>query len=257
MTERGKQILHNVPAGRYGKPQEVVGAALWLVSESASFVTGAVIPVDGGYTALFGSVNCRSVWCLVFGIWYLAPGSLKEPHETQNSKQEELFMKALVLEEYNQFVYKDMPEPEIASNEVLIQVKACGICGSDVHGMDGSSGRRIPPLIMGHEASGVIVKTGSHIRNFSEGDRVTFDSTIYCGQCFYCRQGQINLCDHRRVLGVSPVEYRQHGAFAEYVAVPEHILYRLSGAPLFSACRDGGTRFYCRSRSRVDADFLG
>ena len=142
-------------------------------------------------------------------------------------QQEELFMKALVLEEYNKFVYKDMPEPEIASNEVLIQVKACGICGSDVHGMDGSSGRRIPPIIMGHEASGVITKTGSNVQNFSEGDRVTFDSTIYCGQCFYCCQGQINLCDDRRVLGVSPGEYRQHGAFAEYVAVPEHILYRL------------------------------
>jgi len=136
-------------------------------------------------------------------------------------------MKALVLEEYHKFVYKEMPEPEIAANEVLIQVKACGICGSDVHGMDGSSGRRIPPIIMGHEASGIIIKRGSRVRNFSEGDRVTFDSTIYCGQCFYCRQGQINLCDDRRVLGVSPGEYRQHGAFAEYVAVPEHILYRL------------------------------
>jgi L-iditol 2-dehydrogenase len=56
---------------------------------------------------------------------------------------------------------------------------------------------------------------------------VTFDSTIYCGACFYCRQGLINLCDNRRVLGVSPKEYRQHGAFAEYVAVPEHILYCL------------------------------
>lgn len=136
-------------------------------------------------------------------------------------------MKALVLEEYNKLVYKDMPEPEIAPDEVLIQVKACGICGSDVHGLDGSSGRRIPPLIMGHEASGVLVKRGSQVQNFSEGERVTFDSTIYCGRCFYCRRGQINLCDNRRVLGVSCGDYRQHGAFAEYVAVPEHILYRL------------------------------
>ncbi len=136
-------------------------------------------------------------------------------------------MKALVLKAYNRFVYEDAPEPEIGPDEVLIQVKACGICGSDVHGMDGSSGRRIPPLIMGHEASGVIVKLGSNVQNFSEGERVTFDSTIYCGQCFYCRRGQINLCDNRRVLGVSCDEYRQHGAFAEYAAVPEHILYRL------------------------------
>lgn len=136
-------------------------------------------------------------------------------------------MKALVLEEYNKLVYKDMPEPEISDNEVLIEVKACGICGSDVHGMDGSSGRRHPPLIMGHEASGVIVRTGSGGTEFGHGDRVTFDSTIYCTTCFYCRQGLINLCDNRRVLGVSPPEYRQHGAFATYVAVPDHILYRL------------------------------
>ena len=136
-------------------------------------------------------------------------------------------MKALVLEEYNKLVYKDMPTPRIEDNEALVEVKACGICGSDVHGMDGSSGRRHTPLIMGHEASGVIVERGPAVTGFEEGHRVTFDSTIYCGTCFYCRQGLINLCDNRRVLGVSPPEYRQHGAFAQYVAVPEHILYRL------------------------------
>lgn len=136
-------------------------------------------------------------------------------------------MKALVLEEYNRLVYQDVPEPMIGSNDVLIAVKACGICGSDIHGMDGSTGRRIPPLIMGHEASGVIVDVGAAVRGWKPGDRVTFDSTIYCGECFFCRRGQINLCDNRRVLGVSTGEYRQHGAFAEYVAVPQHILYRL------------------------------
>ncbi len=136
-------------------------------------------------------------------------------------------MKALVLEEYNKLVYRDMPDPQINDDEVLIEVKACGICGSDVHGMDGSSGRRHPPLIMGHEASGVIVDRGSAVRGFKLGERVTFDSTIYCGCCYYCRKGLINLCDNRRVLGVSPPEYRQHGAFAQFVAVPEHILYRL------------------------------
>jgi len=72
-------------------------------------------------------------------------------------------MKALVLEEYNKLVYKDWPEPETADDEVLIEVKAVGICGSDVHGMDGSSGRRIPPIIMGHEASGIIVSTGKDV----------------------------------------------------------------------------------------------
>ncbi len=136
-------------------------------------------------------------------------------------------MKALVLEAYNQFVYKDAPVPKIGPEDVLIRVKACGICGSDVHGMDGSTGRRIPPLIMGHEAAGVIETLGDAVAGWSVGDRVTFDSTIYCGKCWHCRRGEINLCDDRRVLGVSPGEYRQHGAFAEYVAVPQHILYAM------------------------------
>lgn len=136
-------------------------------------------------------------------------------------------MKALVLEQYNELVYRDMPNPEIGPEDVLIRVRACGICGSDIHGMDGSSGRRIPPVIMGHEASGVVEEAGSACRDWQTGDRVTFDSTIYCGKCPYCRRGEINCCDNRRVVGVSCADYRQHGAFAEYVAVPQHILHRL------------------------------
>ena len=69
-------------------------------------------------------------------------------------------MKALILEEYKKLVISDVPEPSIAPSEVLIRVHSCGICGSDVHGYDGSSGRRIPPVIMGHEASGVIAIGG-------------------------------------------------------------------------------------------------
>lgn len=136
-------------------------------------------------------------------------------------------MKALVLTAYSQFSYEDAPEPDYGDDDVLIRVKAVGICGSDVHGMDGSSGRRIPPIIMGHEASGVIEAIGRNVTQWQVGDRVTFDSTIYCGQCHFCRRGLINLCDNRRVLGVSCDDYRQHGAFAEFAAVPQRILYRL------------------------------
>ena len=120
-----------------------------------------------------------------------------------------------------------MPIPEFKSNEVLVRVKACGICGSDVHGMDGSSGRRIPPLIMGHEAAGIIEEIGEEVSKFDVGDRVTFDSTVYMLDDWYTLQGRYNLSDNRKVLGVSPAEYRRHGAFAEYVAVPEHIMYKL------------------------------
>ena len=72
-------------------------------------------------------------------------------------------MKALVLEKYMHLVFKEVAVPELTENEVLVRIKAVGICGSDVHGMDGSTGRRIPPIIMGHEASGIIEQTGAAI----------------------------------------------------------------------------------------------
>jgi L-iditol 2-dehydrogenase len=136
-------------------------------------------------------------------------------------------MKALVLKAYKEFEVTDMPEPEIGSKDVLIRVEACGICGSDVHGMDGSTGRRRPPIVMGHEASGVIEKMGPEVSAFKIGDRVTFDSTIYNPESFFSKRGLVNLCDDRRVLGVSCEDYRQHGAFAELVSVPSHILYSM------------------------------
>jgi len=136
-------------------------------------------------------------------------------------------MKAMLLSEYKHLEVTEMPKPEVGPRDVLISVQACGICGSDIHGYDGSTGRRIPPLIMGHEAAGVIEDVGSEVSNFSTGDRVTFDSTVSCGKCEYCRAGRINLCNNRKVLGVSCGEYRQHGAFAQYVVVPEHIVYGL------------------------------
>jgi len=137
-------------------------------------------------------------------------------------------MKALVLEEYGKFAYKDVPDPVLRDGkDLLVRVRAASICGSDVHGMDGSTGRRQPPIIMGHEASGEIARIGKDVTRFKVGERITFDSTEYCGECFFCRQGQVNLCDNRRVLGVSCTEYSRSGTFAEYVVVPERIAYAL------------------------------
>lgn len=136
-------------------------------------------------------------------------------------------MKSLVLSEYNHLEIADMPLPAVGRGEVLVRVEACGICGSDVHGFDGSTGRRIPPIVMGHEAAGTVEATGEAVTKYKKGDRVTFDSTIYCGECTYCKRGQINLCDNREVIGVSCGDYRRHGAFAEYVVVPERIMYPL------------------------------
>jgi L-iditol 2-dehydrogenase len=136
-------------------------------------------------------------------------------------------MKALLLTAPSKLELTDFPDPKPADDEVLLRIRACGICGSDIHGWDGSSGRRFPPLIMGHEAAGEIVATGPKVKEWKAGDRVTFDSNISCGHCRFCATGQTNLCESRRVVGVSPKEYKQHGAFAEKLALPARGLYRL------------------------------
>jgi L-iditol 2-dehydrogenase len=147
------------------------------------------------------------------------------PAPTESTEHD--IMKAMLLSEYKHLEVVDMPTPEVGPDDLLVEVKACGICGSDIHGWDGSSGRRIPPLVMGHEAAGVVTAVGGNVTRFRTGDRVTFDSTVSCGRCDFCRQGRINLCENRQVLGVSCGEFRRHGAFAQYVVVPQNISYHL------------------------------
>lgn len=142
-------------------------------------------------------------------------------------------MKALVLKEYMHLAYEDVPDPKFGDDDVLVEVKACGICGSDVHGMNGSTGRRIPPLIMGHEASGVILETGANVKDWKAGDRITFDSTIYPLEDWYTKRGEYNLSDSRQVMGVSCDEFKRDGAFAEKVVVPQHILYEIPDSVSF------------------------
>ncbi|MDR2614687.1 MAG: alcohol dehydrogenase catalytic domain-containing protein, partial [Candidatus Accumulibacter sp.] len=108
-------------------------------------------------------------------------------------------MKALLMEKYRELKFVDVPDPVIGDpHDVLVRVKAVSICGSDVHGFDGSTGRRRPPIVMGHEAAGEIAAMGESVKDFKVGDRITFDSTIYCGRCFFCQNGDVNLCENRR-----------------------------------------------------------
>jgi len=137
-------------------------------------------------------------------------------------------LKALIYTKPYSFEYSDFPDPAAGDNDVLIRVKACGICGSDVHGFTGKTGRRIPPLIMGHEAAGIVEGLGKNVSGFKKGDRVCFDSTVYCNKCEACRAGLFNRCDKRQVLGVSVPAFKRHGAFAEYVAVPSWIVSKIS-----------------------------
>jgi len=136
-------------------------------------------------------------------------------------------LKALIYTGPHSFEYSDFSDPQLGPDDVLVRVKACGICGSDVHGSTGETGRRLPPLIMGHEAAGIVEQLGRNVKGFGQGDRVCFDSTVYCNQCPPCREGRFNRCETRQVLGVSTGDFKRHGAFAEYVAVPWWIVSKL------------------------------
>ncbi len=142
-------------------------------------------------------------------------------------------MKALVHVAPFKFELRDVPIPEPADQEVLIRVKSVGICGSDVHGYTGTTGRRIPPIIMGHEASGVVDRLGRAVTGLLPGERVTFDSTVYCNQCPACRQGRVNLCRTRKIIGVSTPTFRAEGAMAEYVVVPSWVIHKLPAGVSF------------------------
>ena len=136
-------------------------------------------------------------------------------------------MKALLLTAPSTLTLTDLETPEPDAGEVRVRIAACGICGSDVHGYTGSTGRRIPPLVMGHEAAGIIDAVGQNVSGQMIGQRVAIDSTVFCGECEFCCNGKENLCTHRQVLGVSCDDYRRQGCFAEYAIVPERCVYPL------------------------------
>jgi len=143
-------------------------------------------------------------------------------------------MKALLYTEPFHFAYTDVAEPAVSADEVLVRVEAVGICGSDVYGYTGQTGRRLPPLIMGHEAAGVVEAVGANTRGLAPGDRVCFDSTVYCNQCAACRNGQYNQCLHRQVLGVSVPGMKRHGAMAERISLPWWTLLKMPASLSFT-----------------------
>ena len=144
-------------------------------------------------------------------------------------------MKALVHTGPLRLEYMDRPDPVAGPGDVLVRVEAVAICGSDVHGYTGTTGRRIPPVIMGHEAAGIVEATGPGAEAWAPGTRVTFDSIVWCGACPPCRAGRTNLCETRQTFGVSTPAFRRDGAMAEYVVVPGRLLHRLPDDVSFDA----------------------
>jgi threonine dehydrogenase-like Zn-dependent dehydrogenase len=131
-------------------------------------------------------------------------------------------MKALVLVATGKFDLQEREKPLPGRDEVLIKVRACGICGSDVEGFLGKSDKRVPPLIMGHEFAGDVEQSGPGVDDSLNGKGVVVEPYVFCGECEECMQGHDNRCPSRQLIGV-----HRPGAFAEYVAVPRKCAYPL------------------------------
>lgn len=128
-------------------------------------------------------------------------------------------MRALVFDGPGEMPLREHPDPSPAAGEVVIAVRASGICGSDVHGFLGATGRRRVGVVMGHEASGDVVEVGQDVTSVRAGDRVILRSILTCGRCERCRRGQPNLCRERQGMGM-----HFDGAYAERIVVPESLL---------------------------------
>lgn len=135
-------------------------------------------------------------------------------------------MKALVYTGPNQLEIQDWETPEPRQDEVKIKVCYCGICGSDVHGYMGKTGRRTPPMVMGHEFSGIVSAVGKAVTGFQAGMPVTVEPLLFCGHCAACTEGHTNMCENKEFLGV----FEKNGALMEYICVPQQYIIPLSAS---------------------------
>jgi len=117
---------------------------------------------------------------------------------------------------------EEKPKPGIKVNQVLVRVRAVGVCGSELHAYEGISRRRKPPLIMGHEFAGEVAEVRKEVKGIQESDRVVIEPIIRCGTCEQCISGRSNICINTRLIGL-----HTNGAFAEFVAVPVTNQYKI------------------------------
>ena len=140
-------------------------------------------------------------------------------------------MRALVLSDFWKLIVDDVPEPEPGAGDVLIEVLATGICGSDIHGYTGENGRRVRGQVMGHETVGRVLALGSEAgADLAVGDAVTVNPVLWCGRCRQCSAGREQACPNKSVIGVTP---ELQSAFAERMAVPARSVVKLpAGMPV-------------------------
>jgi 2-desacetyl-2-hydroxyethyl bacteriochlorophyllide A dehydrogenase len=130
-------------------------------------------------------------------------------------------MKAVQVDKPGEMRVIDAPQPTPGPDDVLVKVGACGICGTDIHIIDGEFPPTVYPIVIGHEFGGEVVAVGENVSGIAPGDRVGVDPTLNCGACYYCQRGMGNLCERWNAVGVA----NHSGGFAEYVSVPARVVY--------------------------------
>jgi len=130
-------------------------------------------------------------------------------------------VKAAFLVESQYYEVREVPDPIPPDDGLIIQVKACGVCGSDIRRWREGPPSHGEPLIGGHEIAGIVTQIGSHVNNYQVGDRLAIAPDVHCGNCYYCHRGMYNLCDHLHLIGISP---GCHGGFAEKMLVNGEML---------------------------------
>ena len=121
-------------------------------------------------------------------------------------------MRAAFLTSSRTLELREVPEPDVPSDGLVVEVKACGICGSDLRRWKEGPPPGGQGIVPGHEAAGIVVKVGPKCSDFAVGDRVAVAPDIHCGRCYYCRREMYNLCDHLKFIGITP---GYPGGFAE------------------------------------------
>src|SRR5215210_2192878 len=139
-------------------------------------------------------------------------------------------MKAVMVEAPHRVSVQDIPEPVAGPKDVIVKVAACGICGTDIHIIDGEFPPTTYPIVIGHEFGGTVVDVGDQVVGVKVGDRVGVDPTVNCGECYFCQRGKGNLCERWNAIGVGAL----NGGFAECVAVPERCVYQIPDSMSFA-----------------------
>ncbi len=160
-------------------------------------------------------------------------------------------MKALKFVETRKGEYVTAEKPVCGENQVLIEVKVAGICHSDIMSYEGKHPWRIPPVITGHEFSGVIVETGAKVKDFSSGDRVVVEPHVGCGECEYCKKGVYNLCNRKRFIGVGDWS----GCFGEFVIAEPSMCLKIPEGMSFEEA--AALEPYCVGEHAVDLTGAG